>query len=59
LEDGDFKLLPSSRYSQSDAYIEKLAAESGFTVVCRDPVIVRIEKEVPIPGRIFVLRAAV
>ena len=59
LEDGDFKLLPSSRYSQSDAYIEKLAAESGFAVVSRDPVVVRIEKESPIPGRIFVLRAAV
>ena len=59
LEDGDFKLLPSSRYSQSDAYIEKLAAESGFAVVCHDPVVVRIEKEAPIPGRIFVLRAAI
>ena len=59
LEDGNFKLLPSSRYSQSDAYIEKLAAESGFAVVCHDPVVVRVEKEVPIPGRIFVLRAAV
>ena len=59
LEDGDFKLLPSSRYSQSDTYIEKLAAESGFAVVCHDPVVVRVEKEVPIPGRIFVLRAAV
>ena len=58
LKDGDFKLLPSGRYSQSDAYIEKLAAESGFAVVCHDPVIVRTEKETPIPGRIFVLRAA-
>ena len=59
LEDGDFKLLPSGRYSQSDTYIEKLAAESGFAVVCHDPVVVRIEKEVPIPARIFVLRANV
>ncbi|MBL4691612.1 MAG: tetratricopeptide repeat protein [Rhodospirillales bacterium] len=59
LEEGDFKLLPSSRYSQSDAYIEKLAAEYGFVIVCHDPVTVRIEKEVPIPGRIFVLRAVV
>jgi predicted TPR repeat methyltransferase len=57
LEDGDFKLLPSSRYSQSDAYIEKLAAQSGFDIVGHDPVVVRIEKETPIPGRIFVLRA--
>ena len=57
--DGDFKLLPSSRYSQSDAYVEKLAAEFGFAVVCDDPVVLRVEKEVPIPGRIFVLRAAV
>ncbi|MCZ6862206.1 MAG: tetratricopeptide repeat protein [Alphaproteobacteria bacterium] len=58
LEDGDFRLLTSGRYSQSDAYIEKLAAESGFAVVCHDPVTVRIEKKSPIPGRIFVLGAA-
>ena len=58
LEDGDFKLLPSSRYSQSDAYIEKLAAESSLAVVCNDPVVGRTEKKTPIPGRIFVLRAA-
>ena len=59
LEDGDFKLLPSGRYSQSDAYIEKLAAESGFAVVFHDPVVVRIEKKSPIPGRIFMFRGAV
>ena len=59
LEDGDFKLQPSCRYSQSDTYIEKLAAEFGFAVVCHDPVVVRIEKEGPISGRIFVLRAVV
>ena len=57
LEDGDFKLLPSSRYSQSDAYIEKLAAENKFEIIYREPVTVRIEKEVPIPGRIFVFSA--
>jgi predicted TPR repeat methyltransferase len=59
LEEGDFKLLPSSRYSQSDAYIEKLAAENKFIFVCLEPVVVRVEMEVPIPGRIFVLRAVV
>ena len=57
--DGDFKLLPSSRYSQSDAYIEKLAAESGFAVVCHDPVVLRKQNKSPMPGRIFVLRATV
>ena len=59
LEDGDFKLLPSSRYSQSDAYIEKLAAESGFAVVCHDSVVLRKQNKSPMPGRIFVLRATV
>jgi predicted TPR repeat methyltransferase len=57
--DGDFKLLPSSRYSQSDAYIEKLAAESGFAVVCHDSVVLRKQNKSPMPGRIFVLRATV
>jgi len=59
LEDGDFKLLPSSRYSQSDTYIEKLAAENMFGIICLEPVVVRVESEVPIPGRIFVLQVAV
>jgi predicted TPR repeat methyltransferase len=57
LEDGDYKLLPSSRYAQSEAYIEKLAAENMFEIMCLEPVVVRVEKEVPIAGRIFVLRA--
>ncbi len=51
--------VAAARYSQSDAYIEKLVAENKFEIVCHDQVTVRIEKEVPIPGRIFVLRAAV
>jgi predicted TPR repeat methyltransferase len=57
LEDGDYKLLPSSRYAQGEAYIEKLAAENMFEIMCLEPVVVRVEKEVPIAGRIFVLRA--
>jgi predicted TPR repeat methyltransferase len=56
LEDGDFKLLPSSRYSQSDAYIKRLAAENRFEIIDREPVVVRVEDEAPIQGRIFVLR---
>ncbi len=59
LEDGDFKLLPSSRYSQSEAYIEKLAEGSGFSVACKTPVVIRIENDVPISGRLFVLRVSV
>ncbi len=58
LENGDFRLLPSSRYSQSDAYIEKLAAQNKFEIICLEAVVVRVEQEHPIPGRIFVLRAA-
>ncbi|MBT7944098.1 MAG: tetratricopeptide repeat protein [Alphaproteobacteria bacterium] len=58
LEDGDYKLLPSSRYSQSEAYIRKLADDCDFTVLSCEPTDVRTENETPIPGRIFVLQAA-
>ncbi|MEE8352053.1 MAG: tetratricopeptide repeat protein [Rhodospirillales bacterium] len=59
LEEGDFKLLPSGRYSQSDAYIKKLAMEFVFAILCNDLVTVRTEGGTPLPGRIFVVRAAV
>jgi predicted TPR repeat methyltransferase len=59
LEDGDFKLLSSGRYSQNDVYVEKLAVENKFEIICCKPVVIRIEKDEPILGRIFVLRATV
>ncbi len=58
LEEGDYKLLETGRYSQNTAYIEKLASANGFSIELRDPVVVRNEKPGPIAGNLFILRAA-
>jgi predicted TPR repeat methyltransferase len=58
LDKGDYKLLSSGRYSQSNAYITNLATDYGFSIVICDPVVIRTENNQPIPGNIFILRAA-
>lgn len=52
---GDFVLRGTSRFAQSKAYIERLAAEHGFTI--KDAVDTPIRKEAgaPIPGWLVVL----
>ena len=52
LDDGDYALLQSGRYAQSEAYIETLAAAHGFRIEVRDSIVVR---HGPINGAIFVL----
>ena len=59
LEKGDYKLLATGRYSQSAAYIEKLASANDFSIELRDPVVLRNAKPSPIAGNLFILRAAV
>jgi predicted TPR repeat methyltransferase len=51
----DYTLLPSGRYAQSQAYIERLA-ELAFGVVTGQATVIRIESGVPIPGRLYVLQ---
>jgi len=58
LEKGDYKLLATGRYSQSAAYIEKLASANDFSIELRDPVVLRNAKPSPIAGNLFILRAA-
>ncbi len=53
--DGDFRLLPSGRYAQSERYIRQLATHR-FHVVHADPTIVRIESGAALPGRLYVLQ---
>lgn len=53
--DGDFRLLGSGRYAQSEAYIRRLA-NRRFTIVHADQTIVRIESGTALPGRLYVLQ---
>jgi len=57
LEEGDYKLMPSGRYAQSDAYINRLAADNGFRVITWEPVEMRREQEaLPVAGAMYILR---
>jgi predicted TPR repeat methyltransferase len=50
-----FKLLRSGRYSQSDAYVRRLARRNGMEVRSQVPVAIRTEQTVPIMGFVYVL----
>lgn len=56
LDEGDFKLLPTGRYAQSRAYIERLAVAKGFAVLSQDDFTLRQEWNKPIAGRAYLLR---
>ena len=57
LEGEGFTLLPTGRFAHSRAYIEALAAESGFAVSRCDAIGVRRDKTGShIPGHLYVLR---
>lgn len=46
------------RYAHSAAYVEHAARAAGFTVVALQPEIIRYEREVPVHGRLAILRRA-
>jgi predicted TPR repeat methyltransferase len=50
LEGEEFQLLPSLRYAHSEAYIRRLARESGFEKLEIAAVTIRVEQGKPIPG---------
>ena len=54
----DFALLPSQRYAHGLAYLERLAARHGFTVLEAQRAPVRSEHGLEIEGDLLVLRAA-
>ena len=51
----DYVLRESGRYAQSQAYVSGLAA-MRFRVLSADAIIVRMERETPLRGRLFVLQ---
>ena len=40
-EGADYRLLPSGRYAQSGAYLERLAAQLGLRQRVREPAAIR------------------
>jgi predicted TPR repeat methyltransferase len=52
-----FQLLPAARYAHSPAYVEDVAAASGFRVDQRAAATIRTEAGVPQVGFIYVLAA--
>jgi predicted TPR repeat methyltransferase len=46
----DYRVLPSGRYAQSSAYLERLAAQHGFTVRAFNAASIREEKRAPVAG---------
>ncbi|MBA3459421.1 MAG: tetratricopeptide repeat protein [Deltaproteobacteria bacterium] len=52
----DVVLLTTLRYAHAPGYIARLAAEHGFTVERVEPSVLRVEKEQPVHGELYVLR---
>jgi predicted TPR repeat methyltransferase len=53
--DEDFRLQPTGRYSQSSAYIGRLAAAHALSVLDDQPVTLRRQAGAPVAGRVMVL----
>ena len=53
----DVALLSTLRYAHAPAYIERLAATHGFTVEKAEPSVLRVDKDLPIHGLLYVLKA--
>lgn len=53
--DEDFRLQPTGRYSQSSAYIRRLAAAHALSVLDDQPVTLRRQPGAPVAGRVVVL----
>lgn len=54
----DVALLTTLRYAHALAYIERLAGVHGFTVERAEPSVLRVDRDQPIHGLLYVLRRA-
>lgn len=58
-ETEDYRLTDTGRYAQSSAYIKWLSEANCFVVVSCTSINIRLERGVPVPGKLFVLRLPV
>lgn len=54
MADGDFRLLKTGRYAQSEDYIRKLLAQSGLELSWDEQSILRYQSRSPVEGHLFV-----
>ena len=52
----DFMVTPNQRFAHSRAYVEKVLASAGFSIVEVSDIVVRLESGQPIPGHLYVAR---
>lgn len=55
-EAADYLLLPTRRYAQSHAYVQRLATAHGLTLLECTPQVIRMEVGVPVAGEHWLLR---
>lgn len=55
---GTYKLLPTGRFAQSEAYVRQ-AAGSRYSILASTPIVVRQEEGIPLAGRMWLLRTGV
>jgi len=53
---GDFSLQKNARFAHHSAYIEKLANAHAFEIVCCENAVLRMQKEQPVEGLVWVLQ---
>lgn len=49
-------LEQTARYRHAKSYLESLAGAAGLTVVRADQVVLRYNKDAPVPGLLMILR---
>ena len=47
---GDFALRPSRRYAHSEAYVRRILATGGLSILSLDPAVIRQDRHEPIEG---------
>ncbi len=54
--DQPFMVGAKQRFAHAEAYLRQSLAETGFTVVAIEPIVVRYEEGVPVPGQLVLAR---
>lgn len=55
IDDDDYLLTPSGRYAHSSKYVHDLAEKFDFIIKLEDNVVIRIENNIDVNGKLFVL----
>ena len=53
-----WRVTDTQRFAHAPAYVDAIHRAAGFTTLAVEPVTVRMEEGVPVPGDVFVLRGA-